>query len=83
MTLPPIDPQPAGCLFERPQLLVVVDTEEEFDWSAPLTRDRHGTTAASALKLVHTTLQKLLEHGVIEQYRRSFGPVKRALGLAS
>ena len=28
-------------------------------------------------------LQKLLEHGVIEQYRRSFGPVKRALGLAS
>ena len=28
-------------------------------------------------------LQKLLEHGVIEQYRRSFSPVKRALGLAS
>ena len=28
-------------------------------------------------------LQKLLEHGVIEQDRRSFGPVKRALGLAS
>lgn len=28
-------------------------------------------------------LQKLLEHGVIEHHRRSFGPVKRALGLAS
>ena len=28
-------------------------------------------------------LQKLLEHGVIEHHRRSFGPVKRALSLAS
>lgn len=27
-----------------------VDTEEEFDWSAPLTRDRHGTAAAAALR---------------------------------
>ena len=25
-----------------PQLLVVIDTEEEFDWRAPLTRDQHG-----------------------------------------
>ena len=27
-------------------------------------------------------LQKLLEHGATEHHRRSFGPVKRALGLA-
>jgi hypothetical protein len=29
-----------------PRFLVTIDTEEEFDWSAPLSRDRHGTTAA-------------------------------------
>ncbi len=28
-------------------------------------------------------LEKLAEHGVTEHHRRSFGPVKRALGLAS
>ncbi|PLN18575.1 ribonuclease HII, partial [Klebsiella pneumoniae] len=28
-------------------------------------------------------LQKLQEHGATEHHRRSFGPVKRALGLAS
>lgn len=28
-------------------------------------------------------LEKLIEHGATEHHRRSFGPVKRALGLAS
>ena len=28
-------------------------------------------------------LEKLAEHGATEHHRRSFGPVKRALGLAS
>lgn len=27
-----------------------VDTEEEFDWAAPLSRDRHGTAAVAALR---------------------------------
>ncbi|HAN7934086.1 ribonuclease HII, partial [Klebsiella pneumoniae] len=27
--------------------------------------------------------EKLAEHGATEHHRRSFGPVKRALGLAS
>jgi hypothetical protein len=30
--------------FETPRFIVTVDTEEEFDWTAPFTRDRHGTT---------------------------------------
>jgi hypothetical protein len=30
--------------FATPRFIVTVDTEEEFDWSAPFTRDRHGTT---------------------------------------
>lgn len=32
---------------------VFVDTEEEFDWSAPLTRERHGTTAVAGLTPAH------------------------------
>jgi hypothetical protein len=35
--------------FESPRFIVTVDTEEEFDWSAPFTRDRHGTTHVSAI----------------------------------
>src|SRR5262245_22971602 len=30
---------------ERPTLFVVVDTEEEFDWSAPFSRQNTGVTA--------------------------------------
>jgi hypothetical protein len=37
----PIDVPPS----ERPTLFVVVDTEEEFDWSAPFSRQSTGVTA--------------------------------------
>jgi hypothetical protein len=30
--------------LQTPSFIVTVDTEEEFDWSAPFTRDQHGTT---------------------------------------
>lgn len=32
---------------------VFVDTEEEFDWDAPLTRDAHGVSAITALPAAH------------------------------
>jgi len=32
---------------------VFVDTEEEFDWHAPLTRDAHGVSAIAALPAAH------------------------------
>lgn len=32
-----------------PRFIVTIDTEEEFDWSAPLTRDRHGVEHVAAL----------------------------------
>lgn len=35
--------------FDGPRFIVTVDTEEEFDWSAPFTRDRHGTTHVRAI----------------------------------
>jgi hypothetical protein len=50
----PVNPQPLTAGFfrpvrmsatDRPQLLVVVDTEEEFNWAAPFSRDAVGVTA--------------------------------------
>jgi hypothetical protein len=32
-----------------PRFVVTVDTEEEFDWSGPFTRDQHGTTHTAAV----------------------------------
>lgn len=40
---------------------VFVDTEEEFDWDAPLTRDVHATTAVAALPEAH---RRFADHGV-------------------
>ena len=31
------------------RFVVTVDTEEEFDWTKPLTRDRHGTASVPRL----------------------------------
>jgi hypothetical protein len=56
MTLPPLDPQRASLGFARPMLLVVVDTEEEFDWSAPFSRDATATTAIEAQERAHAVL---------------------------
>ena len=36
---------------------VFVDTEEEFDWSQPPTRDQHGTRAAESLPKAHKRLR--------------------------
>ena len=33
----------------RPRFIVTVDTEEEFDWDGPFTRDRHGLDHVSAM----------------------------------
>jgi hypothetical protein len=35
--------------FGAPRFIVTVDTEEEFDWAAPFTRDQHGTTHVAAI----------------------------------
>lgn len=35
------------------RFVVFVDTEEEFDWSAPLSRNARATTAAAALPVAH------------------------------
>ena len=35
--------------FDAPRFIVTVDTEEEFDWTAPFSRERHGTTHIAAI----------------------------------
>lgn len=45
-----------------PRFLVTIDTEEEFDWAAPISRDNHGVTAAPRM----AEFQQFCEaHGVV------------------
>ncbi len=48
-----------------PRYLLTVDTEEEFDWSGPFTRDQHGTTHIAAI----SRFQSMCEaHGAVPVY---------------
>lgn len=42
------------------RFIVFVDTEEEFDWRAPLRRDGHGVSAIAALPAAH---RRFADHG--------------------
>ena len=48
-----------------PQLLIVVDTEEEFDWSAPFSRDSRATTSIPAQAGAHEIYDRF---GVVPTY---------------
>lgn len=51
--------------LDGPRFLVTVDTEEEFDWHGPFTRDCHGTRHVAAIE----RFQKLCDaHGVQPAY---------------
>lgn len=43
--------------WNSPRFIVTVDTEEEFDWSGPFTRDQHGLSHLRAID----PFQKLCE----------------------
>jgi len=63
-------PPPANAYIDLPEsfgrrFAIFVDTEEEFDWSKPPTRDEHGTSAAESLPKVH---RRLREAGVKPVY---------------
>ena len=56
-------PPPPDAYLELPEsfgrrFAVFVDTEEEFDWSRPTSRDEHGTSAAESLPKVHFRMRK-------------------------
>ncbi len=48
-----------------PQLAVIVDTEEEFDWTKPLSRDSRGVTTIPAQARAHEIYDEL---GVVPTY---------------
>jgi hypothetical protein len=49
----------------RPQLAIVVDTEEEFDWSEPVSRQSRDTSSIPAQALVHEVFDPL---GIVPAY---------------
>ncbi|HYE28805.1 MAG TPA: polysaccharide deacetylase family protein [Allosphingosinicella sp.] len=63
-------PPPPGAYLDLPEsfgrrFTVSVDTEEEFDWTKPFTRDRHGTTHMRRLSEAH---RRLADGGVKPLY---------------
>lgn len=50
---------------DQPRLLVVVDTEEEFDWSRPFSRENVGTSSIPAQACAHEIYDRL---GVVPTY---------------
>jgi len=63
-------PPPRDAYIDLPasfgrRFAIFVDTEEEFDWSRPPTRDQHGTSAAESLPRIH---RRLREAGVAPVY---------------
>jgi hypothetical protein len=55
----------ASARADRPQLAVVVDTEEEFDWAGPFSRASAGTTNIAAQPLAHRVFDRW---GVVPTY---------------
>ena len=51
--------------IDRPLLHVVVDTEEEFDWSAPFARSNTAVSGISGLHLGHSLFRR---HGIAPAY---------------
>jgi hypothetical protein len=50
---------------EAPLLLVVIDTEEEFDWSQPFSRNNIGATSIHNQPLAHRVFEK---YGIVPSY---------------
>ena len=50
---------------EAPRVLVVIDTEEEFDWGAPLSRDNTSVTSIAAQVRAQEVFAK---HGIVPTY---------------
>jgi hypothetical protein len=63
--LPHFDAQPATPRLKQPLLMVVVDTEEEFDWNQPFDRASTATTTVPAQDRAHAIYDRL---GVVPTY---------------
>jgi len=56
--LTPAGPDIAALAGDTPLLIVLIDTEEEFDWSRPRGRDNTATTAMSAQHRAHRVCER-------------------------
>ena len=65
MSLPPLQPQRVELGLGRPRLLVVVDTEEEFDWDRPFDRRSLATTSIPAQDRAHAIYDR---YGLVPTY---------------
>lgn len=65
MTFHGLDPQPADIRMEQPVLLVVIDTEEEFDWGRPFDRQSTATESIASQDAVHDLYDRF---GLIPTY---------------
>lgn len=65
MSLPRLNIQPARLRLERPLMTVVVDTEEEFDWSRPFDRSATGTRSVPAQDKAHAIFDR---YGIVPTY---------------
>lgn len=65
MRLPRLDPQPVELRLDAPVLMVVVDTEEEFNWGQPFDRQATATESITAQDRVHDIYDKF---GLVPTY---------------
>ena len=78
MSWAPLQPDIAKLDFDRPQLLVVVDTEEEFDWQQPFDRQRTSTASIPAQDRAHAIYDR---YGVVPTYVMDY-PVATSPGAS-
>src|SRR5687768_14349661 len=71
-----VDRSPAA-LPARPTLMVVVDTEEEFDWSAPFSRD---ATSVTAMRHIDRAQRLCESAGVAPTYVIDYPIARQPLG---
>jgi len=65
MKLPEYQVHPAAPDLQQPLLMVVVDTEEEFDWNQPFNRSSTSTRAVPGQDRAHEIYDRL---GVVPTY---------------
>jgi len=61
-----------------PTLMVLIDTEEEFDWSKPLARNNTGVTAVAAQHLAHRLFDR---YGITPIYVTDYAVAAQADGV--
>lgn len=65
ISLSNVDPQPTDLDLDKPVLLIVVDTEEEFDWKLPFDREATTTHSIVAQDRAHAIYDRF---GVVPTY---------------